>query len=93
MNLLLFRLRDFVFTLHSLSTDIKSRRKNLGMTQQQVAEAACISRQKVIAIERGEPTVAFGYYLKVADVLKINIKAEPARMPTLAELQKMNHGR
>lgn len=76
----------------SLITDrlgalIRTRRLNRGLTQQQVAALAGLTRQKVIAVEQGSVSVAMGAYAKVLAALDCELQVVPAVMPTLDEIQ------
>ncbi|QXH51855.1 helix-turn-helix domain-containing protein [Pseudomonas fakonensis] len=76
----------------SLITDrlgalIRTRRLNRGLTQQQVAALAGLTRQKVIAVEQGSFSVAMGAYAKVLAALDCELQVVPAVMPTLDEIQ------
>lgn len=68
----------------SLACAIRERRKALRVTMVAAAEAAGISRVTWHRIERGEPTVAMGSWLRAAIVLGVEIRivdpAEPDKI-------------
>lgn len=70
-----------------LGDQIRMRRLNRGLTQQHLAELAGLTRQKVIATEKGSLSVALGAYAKVLAALDCELQAIPAVMPTLDEVQ------
>lgn len=52
-----------------MDNDVARRRKEAGLTQQQLAEAVSVSRQSIISIERGrfDPTLKVAF--RIAQVL------------------------
>ena len=52
-----------------MDNDVARRRKDAGLTQQQLAEAVSVSRQSIISIERGrfDPTLKVAF--RIAQVL------------------------
>lgn len=77
---------------HSLITtrlgeQIRQRRLNRGLTQAQLATLAGITRQKVIAIERGDLSVGMTAYARLLGALDCEFALVPAAMPTLDEIQ------
>lgn len=77
---------------HSLITtrlgeQIRERRLNRGLTQVRLAEMAAVTRQKVIAIEKGDLTVGMTAYARVLGALDCEFAVVPAVMPTLDEIQ------
>ncbi|WP_239690218.1 transcriptional regulator [Pseudomonas syringae] len=57
------------------------------MTQARVAELAAVTRQKIIAIEKGDLTVGMLAYARVLGALDCELSVIPAVMPTLDEIQ------
>ena len=51
----------------------RSRRKELGYTQTQIAQFAGCSQRLISEIERGKPTVAFETVLRIANGLGIDL--------------------
>lgn len=77
---------------HSLITarlgeKIRQCRLNRGLTQARLAELAGITRQKVIAIERGELSVGMGAYARALGAMDCEFALVPAAMPTLDEIR------
>ena len=53
---------------------IKERREELGMTQEQLADKACVSRQTIIALESGKnENVLVGTLAKIATALDTTV--------------------
>lgn len=77
---------------HSLITtrlgeQVRQRRQSRGLTQARLAALAGITRQKVIAIEKGDLTVGMTAYARALGALDCEFAVVPARMPTLDEIQ------
>jgi transcriptional regulator with XRE-family HTH domain len=64
--------------LHSLGTQIRARRKALGVSATAAAEAAGISRVTLHRVEKGEPSVAAGAWGNVLAALGMEWQAHPA---------------
>ena len=58
--------------IKNLSTYIRSRRKNIGLTQKELAEKVYVSANTVARWERGETEPSFSDFLRVCEVLGIN---------------------
>jgi HTH-type transcriptional regulator/antitoxin HipB len=76
---------------HSLLTfrlgkQIRDKRMNRGLTQARLADLAGLTRQKVIAVEKGTLSVAMVAYARVLGALDCEFAVIPAAMPTLEEL-------
>lgn len=80
------RYRLFAFALR-LGEQLRQRRLNRGLTQARLAALAGITRQKVIAIEKGELTVGMSAYARALGALDCEFSVVPATMPTLDEIQ------
>lgn len=65
--------------LHFLGQQIRSRRKELGVSAVVTAEASGLSRVTLHRIERGEPSVAMGSYMSVATALGLTIDVHTAK--------------
>ena len=57
----------------AIGSEIRERRKALGITQQTVAELAGVSRRLVSEIERGRPTVRVDVLGRVVGVLGLEL--------------------
>ena len=55
-----------------LAAYIKSRRKNINLTQKELAEKVGVSMNTVARWERGETEPSFSDFLRVCEVLGIN---------------------
>lgn len=55
---------------------IKTRRLELGLTQQDLAQAAGITRQSLARIEKGGGGGAFETYLRVFELLNVNLETQ-----------------
>lgn len=78
---------DYFLIASRLGQQMRQRRLNLGLTQAKLASLAGITRQKVIAIERGDLSVGMMAYALVLGALDCEFAVVPARMPTLDEIQ------
>ncbi|MEG0246973.1 anaerobic benzoate catabolism transcriptional regulator [compost metagenome] len=78
---------DSSFIIARLGQQVRQRRLNRGFTQAKLAALAGVTRQKVIAIERGDPSVGMAAYARVVGALDCEFALEPAAMPTLDEIQ------
>ncbi|CAM3605119.1 XRE family transcriptional regulator [Pseudomonas reidholzensis] len=72
-----------------LGQQIRTRRINRGLTQLQLAELATLTRQKVIAVEKGSLSVGMGAYARVLAALDSEFEVVPAVLPTLDEIEGM----
>lgn len=64
-------------TLTELGIRIRARREELGLTMNQMAAAAGVSRVTVHRIERGTPSVTMGAYLTVMTALNLSMETAP----------------
>lgn len=62
-----------------LGAAIRDRRKQLGLDQSTLAKRVGVSRQWVIAVERGHPRAALGLVLRAVDTLGIRLDASVAQ--------------
>ncbi len=79
--------------LRGLGDAIRARRKALGVSATTTAEAADLSRVTLHRVEKGEPAVTMGAYLRVMDALGmgVNLKAPqedqtPSPLPTTIQV-------
>lgn len=70
-----------------LGAQIRQRRLNRGLTQARLATLAAVTRQKIIAIEKGDLSVGMTAYARVLGALDCEFAVVPAVMPTLDEIQ------
>jgi transcriptional regulator with XRE-family HTH domain len=78
---------DYSLIATRLGQQLRQRRLNRGLTQAKLATLAGITRQKVIAIEKGELSVGMVAYARVLGALDCEFALVPAAMPTLDEIQ------
>ena len=60
-------------TPKAFGTWIRLRRKQLGMSQSELADVAGVNRRVIGELERGKPTVQLGIALRVAESLGLDI--------------------
>lgn len=64
---------------YGLGARLRLRREHLGLTQQQVAEDAGISRQLVVKIEQGHPRAELGKVMAVVKALRAELTIDDQR--------------
>ena len=77
---------DHALIIDRLSKQIREKRTSRGLTQADLADLAGLTRQKVIAVEKGTLSVSMIAYVRVLGALDCEFSVIPARMPTLDEL-------
>lgn len=80
---------DHALIAARLGLQIRQRRLNRGLTQAKLAALAKVTRQKVIAIERGDLSVSMLAYARILGALDCECSLTNAAMPTLDEIQGM----
>lgn len=85
-NLLRIKNMDYSLITQRLGEQLRQRRLHRGLTQAALASLAGITRQKVIAIERGDFRVGMIAYARVLAALDAELDVVPAAMPTLDEI-------
>ena len=70
-----------------LGAQLRQRRLNRGLTQANLAEWAGLTRQKIIAVERGDSRVGMAAYARALAALDCELTVVPATLPTLDEIQ------
>ncbi|MBA1290315.1 helix-turn-helix transcriptional regulator [Pseudomonas japonica] len=80
---------DHVLITVRLGAQLRQRRLNRGLTQAELAGLACLTRQKIIAVERGDLSVGMAAYARVLGALDCELSVVPAAMPTLDEIHGM----
>ena len=66
--------------LTKLGQQINKRREQLKLSQWDLAEITQLSDATIRSIEKGRPTVAIGNWVKVADVLGIDVVLQTKKM-------------
>ncbi len=77
---------DYSLITQRLGQQLRQRRLNRGLTQAALASLACLTRQKIIAIEKGDLSVGMMAYARVLAALDCELSVVPAVMPTLDEI-------
>jgi transcriptional regulator with XRE-family HTH domain len=80
---------DYSLLISRLGRQIREKRMNRGLTQAKLAELAGLTRQKVIAVEKGTLSVSMLAYARVLGALECEFAVIPAAMPTLEELGEL----
>lgn len=80
---------DYSLLISRLGKQIREKRMNRGLTQANLAEFAGLTRQKVIAVEKGTLSVSMSAYARVLGALDCEFAVIPAAMPTLEELGEL----
>ncbi|NUT80708.1 helix-turn-helix transcriptional regulator [Pseudomonas brassicacearum] len=78
---------DYSLIIVRLGEQVRQRRLHRGLTQANLANLASVTRQKVIAIEKGDLSVGMLAYARVLGALDCEFALVPAAMPTLDEIQ------
>ena len=77
---------DYSLIALRLGEQLRQRRRNRGLTQASLASLAGITRQKVIAIEKGDLSVGMMAYARALAALDSELNVVPASLPTLDEI-------
>lgn len=80
---------DTAVITQRLGDQIRAMRLNRGYTQAQLAKLAGVTRQKLIEIEQGSPSVSMNAYARVIAALGSEFKLVPVTLPTLEELEDL----
>ena len=68
---------DTANTIEAIGAAIRTRRKRIGMTQQDVAEIAGLQRQTISRVEAGNNAVAVATVARVAAVVGLDLLVTP----------------
>jgi len=77
--------RRFLTSPDEVADTIKTQRKELGMTQLQVADHAGVTRQFVSSVERGHPTADLNKVLAVLRAVDVMTLAFPVPVPASSQ--------
>ncbi|MGE8147365.1 helix-turn-helix transcriptional regulator [Pseudomonas frederiksbergensis] len=77
---------DCYLLISRLAKQIREKRMNRGLTQANLAQLAGLTRQKIIAVEKGSTSIGVIAYARVLGALDCELAVIPAAMPTLEEL-------
>jgi len=67
-----------IASVRDLALYVRDRRRDLGMTQADLATAAEVSRRWLSALEAGKPTAEIGLVLRTLAALGLVLNAQPA---------------
>ena len=65
-------------TALDLGLVIRERRRKLELGQHTLAEQVAVSRQWIVAVEKGRPRAELGLVLRTLDALGLRLSVEPA---------------
>ncbi|MFR0673546.1 helix-turn-helix domain-containing protein [Enterobacterales bacterium AW_CKDN230030176-1A_HGKHYDSX7] len=77
---------DYELIATRLGAQIRQRRVNRGLTQARLAVLASVTRQKIVAIEKGDLSVSMATYARALGALGCEFTVTPAVLPTLDEI-------
>ena len=80
---------DYQTVCLKVGSQVRKLRKNRGLKQADLAMTAGITRQKLIEIEKGSPSVALQAYARVFAALGCELRLMPATRPTLDEVEEL----
>lgn len=80
---------DYNLLIYRLGIQIREKRLSRGLTQADLAQIAGLTRQKVVAVEKGTLSVGMSAYARVLGALDCELAVIPAAMPTLDEVQDL----
>lgn len=80
---------DYVLLISRLGNQLREKRIARGLTQVQLARIAGLTRYKIIAVEKGTPSVSMIAYARTLAALDSELVVIPAVMPTLEELAEL----
>lgn len=80
-------MKDIILT--RVGRSLKDLRTHRGLTQQQAAEMARLSREKVVRLEQGRGTIAMKAYVALAHALGAEVTLAPVQRPTMEEVVKV----
>ncbi len=80
---------DYILLICRLGSKIRKQRISRGLTQVQLAKLAGLTRYKIIAAEKGAPSVSMIAYARTLAALDSELVVIPAVTPTLEELAEL----
>ncbi|MGY2293171.1 helix-turn-helix domain-containing protein [Pseudomonas sp. SDO528_S397] len=80
---------DFSVLTQRIGQQVRSMRLNRGYKQAELAALAGITRQKLIEIEQGSPSVSMNAYARIFAALGSEVKLVPVVMPTLDDVKDL----
>ena len=73
----MFIMSDITNIFEKIGTEIRTRRKRLGMTQLDVAEMTGLQRQTISRVESGNSSVTIASVERIATVVGLDLKVIP----------------
>lgn len=73
-----------ISSLHDLAAIVRGRRRDLGLSQAQVAARAQVSRQWVSGFEAGKATAEIGLVIRLLDALDLRLAVIDGAAPPAA---------
>ncbi len=70
-------------SVRDVAASVRGRRKELGLSQAELAARAGVSREWLNAFETGKPTVEFSHVLRLLDALHLKLELNQAGTPDL----------
>ncbi len=75
--------------MNNLIAGLRARRKELSLTQAQLAARAGIARRTLLRVEAGDPSVKIGTYAQAAQALGFELALVRRSRPSLDELDSI----
>jgi HTH-type transcriptional regulator/antitoxin HipB len=72
---------------YKISFIIKYHRKNLGLTQKQLADLSGVGKTVIFDLEKGKMTVGFNIICKVLEALKVKLHFTSPKTTEAAEIK------
>jgi HTH-type transcriptional regulator/antitoxin HipB len=66
-----------IVSTHDLAAVARGRRLSLGLSQEELAQRAGVSRQWLVIFERGKRTAELGLVIRLLDTLGLELEARP----------------
>lgn len=73
-------------TIAEVAAAVRGRRAELGLSQDDLARRAYVSRKWVVELENGKATAELGLVLRVLDALELTVEASPRQAGTSPNL-------
>ncbi|AOE87524.1 helix-turn-helix domain-containing protein [Pseudomonas sp. TCU-HL1] len=78
---------DHQLIIQRLGQQIREKRLSRGFTQAELGRIAGLTRQKIVAVEKGSSAVNMGAYARAIGALDCELAMVVAAMPTLDDVQ------
>lgn len=70
-----------VTTAQEIGLAIRRRRKELGLSQQALADRVAVGRQWIVEVEQGKPRAEIGLLLRTLDALALHVSIASEKTP------------